>query len=56
MVAWLKIHRKSSSYLTVLEKKIKKIIILVILFRPFDFIVPKTLNYLAFQSFEFERA
>ena len=56
MVAWLKIHRKSSSYLTVLEKKIKKIIILAVLFRPFDFIVPKTSNYLAFQSFEFERA
>jgi hypothetical protein len=26
-----------------------------ILFRPFGFIVPKTLNYLAFQSFYFER-
>ena len=24
------------------------------LFRPFGFIVPKTLNYLAFQSFDFE--
>ena len=28
---------------------------LVILYRPFGFIAPKTLNYLAFQSFEFER-
>jgi hypothetical protein len=25
------------------------------LFRPFGFIAPKTLNYLAFQSFYFER-
>jgi len=23
-------------------------------FRPFDFIAPKTLNYLTFQSFDFE--
>ena len=29
--------------------------ILTILFRPFGFIAPKTLNYLAFQSFDFER-
>ena len=28
--------------------------ILAILFRPFCFIAPKTLNYLAFQSFDFE--
>ena len=28
---------------------------LVILFRHFGFIAPKTLNYLAFQSFDFER-
>jgi hypothetical protein len=29
--------------------------ILAILFRPFDFIAPKTLIYLIFQSFDFER-
>ena len=29
--------------------------ILAILVRPFGFIAPKTLNYLAFQSFDFER-
>ena len=29
--------------------------ILAILFRPFDFIFPKSLNYLAFQSSDFER-
>jgi len=28
--------------------------IFAILFRPFGFIAPKTLNYLAFQSFDFE--
>ena len=27
---------------------------MAILFRPFDFIAPKTLNLLAFQSFDFE--
>jgi hypothetical protein len=29
--------------------------ILANLFKPFDFIDPKTLNYLAFQSFDFVR-
>jgi len=29
--------------------------ILAILFKPFSFIAPKTLNYLAFQSFDIER-
>jgi len=29
--------------------------ILTNLFRPFGFIAPKTLNYLAFQSLDFER-
>jgi hypothetical protein len=29
--------------------------ILSILFKPFGFIAPKTLNYLAFQLFDFER-
>jgi hypothetical protein len=29
--------------------------LLAIPFRPFGFIAPKTLNYLAFQSFDFER-
>jgi hypothetical protein len=29
--------------------------ILAILFRPFGFIAPKTLDYLAFQSFDVER-
>ena len=28
--------------------------ILAILFRPYGFIAPKALNYLAFQSFDFE--
>jgi hypothetical protein len=28
---------------------------LAILFKPFRFIAPKTLNHLAFQSFDFER-
>jgi hypothetical protein len=28
---------------------------LAILFKPFGFIAPKTLNYLGFQSFDFER-
>ena len=28
---------------------------LAIMFRPFGFIAPKTLNYLAFQSLDFER-
>jgi hypothetical protein len=28
---------------------------LIILFRPFGFIAPKTLDYLTFQSFDFER-
>ena len=28
---------------------------LAILFRPFDFIAPKTLIYMSFQSFDFER-
>jgi hypothetical protein len=27
----------------------------VYMFRPFGFIAPKTLNYLVFQSFDFER-
>jgi transposase len=30
--------------------------ILAIMFRPFDFIAPKTLSYLSFQSFDFERS
>jgi hypothetical protein len=29
--------------------------ILIILFRPFGFIAPKTFNYLSFQSCDFER-
>jgi len=29
--------------------------IFAIVLRPFDFIAPKTINYLAFQSFHFER-
>jgi hypothetical protein len=28
---------------------------MTILFKPFGFIAPKTLNYLVFQSFDFER-
>ena len=33
---------------------INKTKILAILFMPFGFIAPKTLNYFAFQSFDFE--
>ena len=37
--------------------KIYKYIVSVfaIVLRPFDFIAPKTIHYLAFQSFDFER-
>ena len=48
-----------SKYITIFEitqKSDEKYMILAIMFRPFDFIAPKTLSYLAFQSFDFERS
>jgi hypothetical protein len=44
-------------WLMKLRKKCdEKYMILAIMFRPFDFIAPKTLSYLSFQSFDFERS
>jgi hypothetical protein len=45
----------SNNYFSQAQKDYPSGILTSILFMPFGFIAPKTLNYLAFQSFDLER-